>query len=222
MDLVIVDVDGTLVDTRGVDETCLAHACGAVLGVPDVAAVRTAHAERTNSGLAALVAEHRHRHVDGDTVERVRQEYCIRVEAAYTAMPERFTAAAGAADILPRMRQAGYAVALMSTSWHDSARFTLRVAGVATDGIPMATADDGYRRTDVVLRAVERVRDWAMLTVDGRVTVVTDAEATVVAARSLGHGTVGVGAAAERLLAAGADSVVADMAGVADLFRLPE
>lgn len=216
MKLVVLDVDGTLTNTNAVDEHCLIGALTAVLGVDNLSNDWSTYAQSTDSGIVNEVVSNVHGAVDTDVVARVRHTFFDLMEMAYTQQPEAFAAIDGAGDLFARLRSGGYAVAIATGAWHESARFKMRVAGIDMHGVTMATGDDHSERTEILALAVDRARRW-----DGHIPAeviyVGDGSWDVAAAAALGYRFVGIATtdeARERLVAAGATEVYESLVGL--------
>jgi phosphoglycolate phosphatase-like HAD superfamily hydrolase len=213
MKLVLFDVDGTLTNTNRVDELCLIGALESILGVRNLSHDWSSYAQSTDSGIVAEVVTRVVGHEDADVVARVRHRFFDLMEQSYTEQPELFAPVQGAQGVFGRLRQSGYAVAIATGAWHESARFKMRVAGVDMHGVTMATGDDHTERALILQLAVDRVRRW-----DGHepdhVVYVGDGNWDIAAATALGYSFIGIAqttAEAERLTTAGAQVVLPNL-----------
>ncbi|MEM7052145.1 MAG: HAD family hydrolase [Acidobacteriota bacterium] len=206
--LAVFDLDGTLTDTNEVDGSCFAAAFQQLFGQPlDEDWGRYPHttdAAILDTALARLPAGAD----DGEGVERHRDRF---VELLAAAPAECFRAIRGARDFLLRLRREGWALAIATGGWGRSARLKLERAGLADLELPLASADDGVARREIVEAARRRCGHppATVLFGDGPWDVSTagELELPVIAIAS--------GQRARRLLAAGATAAFAD-------YRRPE
>jgi phosphoglycolate phosphatase-like HAD superfamily hydrolase len=214
--LAIFDVDGTLLNNLACEDACFTQALSEVLALPAV-----------NDDWAA------YRHVSdvGIATEAYRLAYGIDpapelLEATITRFVELLAIAHGTEQIAPvagaehlftALPQHGWAVAMATGAWHRAVVFKLAAASLSCDGIPLATAEDGPSRTDIVQRARMRAEVHHRARFE-RVVSIGDGVWDAHAAQALRLPFVGVGRGvrARRLRAAGASIVLADFADLAD------
>lgn len=211
--IVLFDIDGTLTATSAVDDECYCEAIAAELCV-DVADVEWSGAPHvTDTGIAHwLWQRHRNRPPAPDELSAVRKRFVALLKAKLASSPHRFRAVPGAVDAIDRLRADGWAIAIATGGWGESARLKLRAADVSAANIPLACADDADAREEILMLALNRCLPIAVSPLD-RIVSVGDAEWDVAAARRLSVPFVGIaaGARAERLKSAGASHVLADL-----------
>jgi phosphoglycolate phosphatase-like HAD superfamily hydrolase len=197
--LAIFDIDGTLLNDLACEDACFTQALSEVLTLP------------------ALDDWATYRHVSdvGIATEAYQLAYGIDptpelLEATITRFVELLAVAhgakvAGAGDLFAALRQHRWAVAMATGAWHRAAVFKLAAASLSCDNIPIATAEDGPARTDIVQRARIRAEAHYRSRFE-RVVSIGDGVWDAHAAQVLGLPFVGVssGVRAGRLRAAGA------------------
>lgn len=210
--LAIFDIDGTLTATNAVDDECYARAVAEMLDVaPD--AIDWSDTPHVTDGAIAryLWGRHRTRAAEARDLAEIQQRFLATLRAELTRAPERFAAIAGAGALIPHLLCGGWHVALATGGWRASATVKLRAAGLEAADLPMACADDAESREDIVRLAWRRAEAQAGVTFR-RVVSVGDAPWDVRTAQSLGLPFVGIasGVQADRLRAAGAQTIVPD------------
>jgi phosphoglycolate phosphatase-like HAD superfamily hydrolase len=130
---------------------------------------------------------------------------------------EQIAQVAGARHLFTALPQHGWAVAMATGAWHRAAVFKLAAASLSCDDVPIATAEDGPARTDIVQRARIRAEAHYRSRFE-RVVSIGDGVWDAHAAQVLGLPFVGVssGVRAGRLRAAGASVVLRDFADLAE------
>ncbi|MFQ5350392.1 MAG: HAD family hydrolase, partial [Thermoanaerobaculia bacterium] len=122
--------------------------------------------------------------------------------------PEGFREVAGAADLLGELRARPQWHPIVATgSWRDSALLKLQLAGLDRFALPLASADDGEAREEIVAHGV------ALANGDGPfagTVLIGDKPWDLEAAGHFGFGFVGVGRGREKLEASGATRVFDD------------
>jgi phosphoglycolate phosphatase-like HAD superfamily hydrolase len=218
--IALFDIDGTLTATNAVDEACYFRAAAEVYGPAAARADWSAAPHVTDSAIAHwLAAAHRGRPPHADELDAHRTRFLAHLEAELARAPARFAPVPGAPGLLGALRAAGWHVALATGGWGASARLKLAAAGLADaladggadDAAPLASADDGFSREDVVRTAAARA--GAPLAAWERVVSVGDGVWDVRTAAALGLPFVGVGVGprAAALRAAGAAVVLPDL-----------
>ncbi|MBU3741547.1 MAG: HAD family hydrolase [Candidatus Kapabacteria bacterium] len=221
MDLIILDIDGTLTDTEHVDEHSIVGALEEVLGVSDLSTDWTMYRTSTDGGIVAEVVERVHGSVRQEVVEDVTKRFYGMLEDHYTTSPDLFAPMPGARDVLATLREMGYCVAIATGCWRESALFKLRVAGIEHVGVPLATADDSHDRAEILRRAIDLAQQWNDIQGFRNIWYVGDGVWDARAAATLGIGFIGIAAGqkADRLRAEGATIIVDAPADVTAVLR---
>lgn len=212
--LAIFDIDGTLTATNAVDDECYLRAVAETFDLTgaDLSWADAPHV--TDGGLARwLCSRHLGRAPEPQELAQLEARFIAILEAELARAPQRFAPIDGARAVFDHLESAGWRIALATGAWGASARTKLRAAGVRAAEMPMACADDAESREDIVRLAWQRAEAHAAARFD-RVVSVGDAPWDVRTARSLGLPFVGIGAGAkaDRLRAAGAGTVLPNLA----------
>ncbi len=207
--IVVFDVDGTLVDSGGVDNHCFDEAFREATGTPLLTEQWMAMREVTAKAIVHQVFPEADPGALADKEQAVQAGYLARLHAAGRRDPASFRPVPGALAQLARLRETpGLDVAIATGDWHDTIAYKLKLAGFDLSGIPIATASERYHRSEIIRLAVERtgrdLRD-AVYVGDG----LWDLRAT----RQLGIPFIGVGARIAQLLAEGAEHTLPDYEG---------
>ena len=221
MDLIILDIDGTLTDTEHVDEHSIVGALEDVLGVSDLSTDWSTYRTSTDGGIVAEVVERVRGTVRQDLVDDVTRRFYLMLEDHYTASPDLFAPMPGARDVLATLRDMGYCVAIATGCWRESALFKLRVACIEHVGVPLATADDSHDRHAILQRAIDLAKQWNDIQDFRNIWYVGDGVWDARAAAALGLGFIGIAAGqkADRLRAEGATIIVDTPADVPAILR---
>ncbi|MFN2564176.1 MAG: HAD family hydrolase [Gemmatimonadaceae bacterium] len=214
--LAIFDIDGTLTATNEVDDECFLCAVAEVFDLPRAAALDWSAAPHvTDSALARwLSQEHRGRAPGDDELTRLRARFLELLSDELARRPDRFAAVAGAPGLFPLLRAEGWEVALATGGWRASAQLKLAAAGLDCRDVPLACADDGLTREEIVREACARA--GFSLSASTEIVSVGDGVWDVRTAQRLGLRFVGVGegSRAEALYRAGAGTVLPDLTDV--------
>ena len=210
MKVLVFDIDGTLTATNRVDGHSFLSAVRTVLSVSAELNWSQFTEVTASSILRELWATHSTEEY-GIVEAEVQRHFFGHLETAVASDPESFLPIRGAQDIFAKVREAGWTPAIATGGWRRSAELKLATAGITTRGVPIATASEHERRTDIISRAVRLASEGAE---PSRVVYVGDGAWDVRASRELGIGFVGRAGPhrAQQLLDLGAKAVVPDFA----------
>jgi phosphoglycolate phosphatase-like HAD superfamily hydrolase len=213
MQLIIFDIDGTLTDTNHVDEHAIVGALQDVLGLSDLSTDWSTYEHSTDSGIVKEVITRVHGSVPPHILQRVQDKFFEYLEAFFSTSPDLFRALPGGETILRDLDALGYATAIATGSWRESALFKLRVARIWKESIPMATSDDSVSRSEIIDTAIQRAKQRFEVENFESVRYVGDGVWDARASRRLGLPFIGVGGGHKmsRLMDEGATAVVEDL-----------
>ena len=187
MEAIILDIDGTLVDSMGVDPVLYFSSIERVLGPVDLRDLDD-YEHVTDSGiLGQILEENGYSEVD----EIIASVKSVFLEGLNTHIEEigSFPAIDGAMQFVEQLRRsADTRIAIATGCWRESALLKLQTTGFDVEGIPLATSDDSPSRVDIMRSALEKIGGDT-----GAVTYFGDAEWDQRACRDLGWNFVAVG-----------------------------
>ncbi len=223
--LAIFDLDGTLVQSYGLDGECFVAAFHDVFGIADVDTDWARYDHATDPGITAqIIHERQGREPSAGELDRLQSAFRVRLaeaasrDGAYAAFP-------GAAGLLAALRaRADWSMALATGGWRAAARFKIGRSGLDLEDLPAAFGEDGPSRQAIVGAAIARARAQAGVDDFARMVCIGDGVWDVRTATSLGLPCIGIGtgANAERLAAAGAARVVPDFTDLAAILNALE
>ena len=159
MNLAIFDIDGTLVHENRVEDACFVGALRESFGFDAVDADWTLYDDVTDTGLVHQLCTQRFgRRANAEEMRRFRDVYSA-------ALVERLVdgdggAIPGAITFLEKLRaNPEWRIAMATGNFGRLALHKLRRAGIAAADLPMATADDAPRRSDLIRLATARAED---------------------------------------------------------------
>ncbi len=206
MNLVMLDIDGTLTQSYEYDREIFGLAIGEVLGRPPVDADLYGYVDKTSSG----VTEEAIRRLTGrkpkaEEIEEVKRNVLRRLEKMQQESPGIFSEVPGARVFLEQLRSLeGAGIAIATGCWLKEALFKIQASGLRVDGIPMATSDDNRNRKRIMKLAVEKAREFHAVPQFERVVYLGDGPWDLQEADELGYGFIGIGARVQGLLESGA------------------
>jgi phosphoglycolate phosphatase-like HAD superfamily hydrolase len=205
--LVIFDVDGTLVDAHPVDNDSFDQAFRKCTGAALTAEMWTTFEEVTAQAIV-------HQALGPDRLDLKEIEMLVRdlfldgLRNHHQKKRDAIRLTPGAMTMWSSLRmKPEYRMAIATGCWRETAHFKIGVAGLDISGVPFACASDRYSRADIIALAAER----AGLPVEQAV-YVGDGVWDLKAARKLGIPFIGVGQRTDVLREAGARHVLDDWA----------
>lgn len=226
MHLIVFDLDGTLLESVGVDNACFVAAVEEVWGLSDISTEWDTYSDATDQAIACDLYHLRYGAVpDHRQIDHLRTAFERRLTELLATQNAEIAIMPGAAALLAESRNSrNFRAAIATGSWSGAMFIKAAKAQLDLDGIPFATADDAARRAEIIGLAIARaseqnaVHDWESIIYIG------DGVWDCRAAAELNLRFIGIarGEEAERLQRTGADLVLSDLrtlleaAGVAD------
>jgi len=223
MNLVIFDVDGTLMNTNSIDDACFVKAFADAHAITGISSDWAAYPHTTDSGITLDIFRERFgRAPEADEMAKLTRCFIGLLSEQYQSNSAHFAEIPGAADALNLLQQeSAWAIAIATGSWRESALLKLKAAGVKIDGIPVAVAEDGVSREEIIQAAVSKAKAYYRQSEFEKIVSVGDAIWDVhAAARShIAFLGVGSGESEAKMRQAGARHIVKDFADFAQLMR---
>jgi phosphoglycolate phosphatase-like HAD superfamily hydrolase len=188
LQLVMFDIDGTLVDSAGFDGELYARAVETELGIV-VDRNWDVYEHVSDSGILAQLLRGS---ADRDELaERVRRRFVALVRAYSEANPAAIREIAGAKRLLERLcAAAGVRVAVATGGWEETARLKLAHVGIDASKIAFASSSDAPARADIMQLAAQRAMQGAKVS---RATYFGDGPWDRRASEQLGYDFIAVG-----------------------------
>jgi phosphoglycolate phosphatase-like HAD superfamily hydrolase len=157
--LVMFDIDGTLVDSRGFDTDRYLQAAREVLGDDvDIDPTWLRYTHVSDSGVLEQILEERGVPHPFDALrDAVKRRFVELTHEHCARNPATLREIAGARRMFDAVRGLdGVHVAIATGGWRETAELKLRAIGVSIEGVAMATASDRVARTHIMALAEER------------------------------------------------------------------
>jgi len=209
----VLDIDGTLMQTHEIDNTCYWDAVGGVFGIEPDSRDLLDYRHISDSGILDQWCRHTlGRPPSTDETFRLRQSFLDLLQEVSYARPELFQPRAGLVEWLDRMEaRPNTYLAVATGSWGNTAEFKLAFSGLDRYRLTLASADDAMARTEIMLTALGRLALPTPPT-PARITYIGDGPWDFEASRALGWTFIGIadGHRARRLTDLGATYVLED------------
>ncbi len=210
--LIIFDLDGTLLDTNAVDDHCYAAAWRDEFAIDCTRLEWSSFANVTDSGIAEELLARNGFEISRENMLRVENRFVALLGRAARQNHTRFRPIRGAEVIIERLASAGWRVAIATGAWRSSATIKLRAAGLHLPHLPLASCDGRPSRLEIVQHAIGLVIKKAGGQEPDHIVLVGDAPWDVQTARQMSLPFIGIGSGEKRarLLACGVADVLAD------------
>lgn len=217
MQLVMFDIDGTLVDSNDFDGPLFAEAIRDVLGL-SVDTTWKSYRNVTDSGiLEELLSEDDFRWEREVLYEQVKNQFVGLTQDYMSRHPDAVTEITGARTLIARLRECPeIQIAIATGGWRETAELKLDAVGIEHRDLPLATSSDAISRTEVMLLAEQRA---AARSPFSRKWYFGDAEWDKRASEELGYEFVAVGPRAAHRVAF---PDLSDLAGILRVLGLSE
>lgn len=187
MKSIILDIDGTLVDSMGVDPTLYFSSIEQVVGPVRLRALND-YDHVTDTGILTQILNENGFSDVGEIIASVKTLF-MQGLSAHVDDRGSFPVIDGAVEFVERIRRSvDTRVAIATGCWRESALLKLQTSGFDIEGIPLATSDDSPSRVEIMRSALEMTGG-----VTGEVTYFGDAEWDQRACHDLGWNFVAVG-----------------------------
>lgn len=160
MNLAIFDIDGTLTNTTHVDALCFIQAFATSHAITEIDTDWTKYSYTTDSGIALQILHEKFgRAPDTEELEKFKHCFISLLKKNYLADLKHFVEIPGASALLKRFREeAGWAIAIASGCWQESANLKLEAAGIEINDLPPVFADEFVSREEIVQTAICKAR----------------------------------------------------------------
>lgn len=192
--LLMFDVDGTLVQTLGVEAVCFPRACEEALGLARVSNDWSAYRHPSDAGIVAeLVERHCVRRASAADQARVEARFLALLKDAFSKQPALCREVPGAKAAFQRTcRLASTVVAIATAGWSSTARCKLSTAGFDIGNLPLASSHDALSKEAIMRIGLARALRHAGVSHFSSLTYVGDSARDARAAAVLGFHFIGI------------------------------
>ena len=162
-DLVMFDVDGTLVNSLGAEATYYPQACESALAIEEVSSDWGDYEHPSDSGIVQqVVALHFHRDATSEDGRRVEAKFLSLLKEAYPRQPDLCRPVPGAHAAFQHARSVpSTTVSIATAGWSATGLFKLGFAGFDVEGVPLASAHDGVSKQEIMCqRPLKAAQVW--------------------------------------------------------------
>ncbi len=221
MDLIVFDIDGTLIHSHAKEVDCFATAVEEVLGIPEIERDLRTYRHISDAGiLQECVYKAYARHPTQAESQAVEDRYFELFKACLQDEPIRpIAGATSLISILAELPHIGLAVA--TGSHYGAAQFKLAHVAPVLCEVPMGTSSDSASRSTIMETALQKAKAAYQRDEFNRIVYVGDGPWDVNAVKMLQWGFIGIASnyAKSTLQEWGAKCVIEDYLQPADFFE---
>ena len=161
MRFVIFDIDGTLTNTKQVDDKCYVKAFESAFGF----SIEDTNWEKlqnvTDWGITEeLYQQHTGRYPDEDEYQSMTKRFLQYLQEERRRDHRQFSEVPGAKAFFDRLREgSGIVLGIATGSWSPSARIKLNAIGIHTSGVAFANSDHHKTRKEITNHAIKLLID---------------------------------------------------------------
>lgn len=153
--LIIFDIDGTLTNTKKVDDKCFKSAFKEIFGID----IESQHWEDlinvTDWGITEeILLRERNRLPTPNEYEALTASFIDKLNEEFARDATQFNAVRGANQFLYYLKQHGYSISIATGGWRSSAELKLKVSGLNVEEIPCANSSDYKSREEIIHHSI--------------------------------------------------------------------
>lgn len=158
--LVMFDIDGTLIDSEEYDGSLFKRAIKEVLDI-EIGDNWSSYRNVTDGGiLDEIIDTHGIVYDRGLIHDQVRQMFFELNESYLTERPQALREVPGAKHFIERLKSLdSVTVAIATGGWEDTARMKLEGVGIETAELILTSSSDAFSRTEIIKLAEDRALD---------------------------------------------------------------
>ena len=157
MKAIILDIDGTLIESMAIDSDLYFSSISAVLGSVEIRENLNDYDHVTDSGIIAQVMEDNALPLGSGAIESIRNRFVASL-TGHIETDGPFPEILGAARFINRLRDSKeHDVAIATGSWRRSALLKLETSELNVKGIPVFSCDDSPSRTEIMRIALSHL-----------------------------------------------------------------
>ena len=226
MKLAIFDIDGTLVNTNEIDTICFLDAFTQEFGISDINSNWSEYSAVTDAAISQQIFQTKlQRNPSENELLRLENRFVDLLAQAKRKNQGLFIPISGALVMFDRLKlDSNWRIAIATGGWYTSALFKLKTANFDIDNIPLASANDGLTRDDIVNLSILKAKQKYNIENFSKIVFIGDGIWDVKTAAKLALGFVGISQAQtqNKLFQAGAKDVLTNFEQVSNFQQILE
>jgi phosphoglycolate phosphatase-like HAD superfamily hydrolase len=192
--LVLFDIDGTLVNSNEVDAICYVRSVQEEFGLEKIDDRWETYKHATDSGIFEEIFERFFSRKPSEPEISRTVARLVRLLAEYhSRKPAMFDEIGGAGETLQMLKcLPDWRIGIATGAWKESASFKLNSAGIKYEGLPIVTGSDAKTREEILLKCVDASKNQYGIAEFEKIVSVGDAVWDLKTASNLKLGFIGI------------------------------
>lgn len=159
MTLVVFDIDGTLTDTKAIDDRCYLNSLKECWSCDLKNVDWSIYKNVTDAGLAKEIFFNLfEEELKEQDLHKLKEVFVAKIIKEADNNRSAFAEIRGAFDFIKALQAEAVAIAFATGGWKTSAGHKLKKIGIDLNLFPHATSDDHYTRKDILTHAIQRAK----------------------------------------------------------------
>lgn len=160
MTLLVFDIDGTLTNTKAIDDVCFINSVRECWGCNLEGADWSTYLNVTDTGLARdIFRAHFQKEISDSEIAKLKNIFSSKIIFESGSRPEAFTEISGAAAFIREAESRNLKFSFATGGWRVTAEHKLKQIGLDLTKFPYATSDDHYARKEIMIRSIENAQE---------------------------------------------------------------
>jgi phosphoglycolate phosphatase-like HAD superfamily hydrolase len=160
MTLVVFDIDGTLTNTKAIDDLCFIDSVkdcwNCDLGNVDW----STYVNVTDTGLAKdIFKTFFNKEISEKEILKLKNLFSKKIISSAKENSEAFLEVKGAKKFVEELKKQNIRIAIATGGWKITATFKLMKIGLDLKKFPYSTSDDHYSRREILYRSIEKAKE---------------------------------------------------------------
>lgn len=157
--LFLFDVDGTMTDTKDIDDQCFTEVLSELYGFDIHNMDWSEFNHVTDTGLCdEIYMRHKGRKISKTELKRVQKLFVKKINSSIKNEPKRFNSIPGVQEFLNHATRQNIPMAIATGGWRKSAELKLNAANIPYEPFTLATSNDSFKRRTIMNVAIARAQ----------------------------------------------------------------
>lgn len=160
MNLVVFDIDGTLTDTKNIDDQCFINSLKECWNCELQDVDWSVYKNVTDTGLAKEIYLNLfNEELKEKELLKLKRIFVDKIRVSLKKESDAFNEIQGAGNFFHLLKNKNLALAFATGGWKETAEVKLKNININLNDFTYATSNDHYSRKEIVLKAIKEARD---------------------------------------------------------------
>ena len=161
MILVVFDIDGTLMNTKEVDDTCFINSLKECWNCDLKEVDWSNYKNVTDTGLAKdIFKEFFKKEINESELHNLKKIFYSKINSEADRHPQKFREIEGATRFIRNLKSKNIAISFATGGWEITAKCKLKQINIELECFPYASSDDHFSRTEILNKSVQRAKQY--------------------------------------------------------------